>query len=518
MLAGALHARCEGGLCLASEAVLAIDAGTTGVTALLVGRDGAVIARGYSEFLQHFPRPGWVEHDADEIWAATLASVGRALDAAPDTRMAAIGITNQRETFLFWDRASGEPLGRAIVWQCRRSSLICDELRDAGVEPEVRRKTGLRLDPYFSGTKVLWLTREDATIRRAIEGGRALFGTVDSWLVHRLSGGRAHVTDSTNASRTLFYDIGRLDWDDDLLRLFGLDRRAMPSLAPSSAVVAETDAVGPVPAGVPIAGIAGDQQAALFGQACFTAGQLKATYGTGCFILLHTGERRVDSEAGLLTTLAATTRSRPAYALEGSVFVAGAAVQWCRDNMGFIKDLGEAETVARSVPDSAGVVFVPAFVGLGTPHWGPDARGAVYGLTRGTRPAHIVRAALEAMAYQAQDVLEVMTKETGIRPSEVRVDGGAAANDLLMQLQADLAGAGLSRPVSVESTGLGAAFLAGLAVGFWRNESDLAGLRREERRFLPSEGVKVARAGYERWRVAVDALLRTPLPPADGPS
>jgi len=500
---------------MATPAVLAVDAGTTGVTALLVGRDGRPLARGYREFPQHYPRPGWVEHDPEDIWQATLAALAAARAAAPDAEPQALGITNQRETFLYWDRSDGRPLHRAIVWQCRRSAALCQELRSAGLEAEVRRKTGLLLDPYFSGSKTLWLARERPDIARAVKAGEAAFGTIDTWLAYRLSGGAVHATDYTNASRTLLFDIDRLQWDDGLMEVFAADRRAMPEVGPSAAVRGRTAGVAVVPDGVPLAALVGDQQAALFGQACFEPGQVKATYGTGCFILMHTGPRRVDSPSGLLTTVAASGDGRACYALEGSIFVAGAAVQWCRDNMGFIADAAEAEELAASVPDSGGVVFVPAFVGLGTPHWGPNARGAIFGLTRGTTRAHIVRAAVESMAFQAQDVLDIMTREAGLRLSDVRVDGGAAANDLLMQLQADLSGAGLSRPESVESTALGAAYLAGIATGFWKDEGEVAGMRREERRFEPSPLASAALAAYERWRAAVAGLLGTDLPPFD---
>jgi len=496
------------------DAILAIDAGTTGVTVVLVDHQGAVVSRGYREIGQHYPFPGWVEHDAEEIWTATLAAAGDALAGAPDHRPVAVGVTNQRETFLFWDRRSGGPLHRAIVWQCRRSAAICEELRAAGVEDDLRAKTGLRLDPYFSGTKTLWLARNDGRIRQAVESGTAAFGTIDSWVAYRLSGGLVHATDVSNASRTLAYDIHRLDWDDGLLKLFGLRREVMPEVGPSASRRGSTVEAGPLPAGLPIASLVGDQQSALFGQCCFAPGLTKATYGTGCFILMQTGEKPVSSSRGLLTTLAATTRAGSRlYALEGSIFIAGAAVQWCRDNLGLIADSDQGEELARSVPDSAGVVFVPAFVGLGSPYWGPDVRGAIYGLTRGTSPAHIVRAAMESMVYQAQDVLDLMREETGLGIDELRVDGGAAANDLLMQIQADLAGTPISRPRSVESTALGAAFLAGLAVGFWRDEEEVARLRVEEKRFVASPAASRERAGLARWHAAVDGLLRTALPP-----
>ena len=493
------------------EAVLAIDAGTTGVTVVTVGRDGSVLSRGYREFPQHYPHPGWVEHDAGAIWRATLEASEDALDCA-DVRLTAVGITNQRETFLFWDRGTGLPLHNAIVWQCRRSAAICDELRASGLEEEVHRKTGLLLDPYFSGTKTLWVARERPDIARAVKSGSAAFGTIDTWLAYRLSGGRVHVTDVTNASRTLAFDIDRLDWDDALLEAFALSRAVMPDVGPSAAIRGRTVSAGAIPEGLPIASLVGDQQAALFGQACVQPGQVKATYGTGCFILMNTSHR-VDSSTGLLTTLAASGDGRPVYALEGSIFIAGAAIQWCRENLGLIDDFANAESMAMQVSDSGGVVFVPAFVGLGTPYWGPDARGAIYGLTRGTRRAHIVRAALESMAYQAQDVLDIMTRDSGIVVPELRVDGGAAANDFLMQLQCDLAGTPLSRPQSVESTALGAAYLAGIATGFWKDEGEVAALRREERRFEPSSQAEARRKQRGRWTAAIHGLLATALPP-----
>ena len=499
---------------MADDAILAIDAGTTGVTALLVDHDGAVRAQGYRELTQHYPRPGWVEYDAGEIWAATLAATGDALVRVPTCVPIAVGVANQRETMLFWERAGGRPLHRAIVWQCRRSEAICQEMRDAGLEPEIKQKTGLRLDPYFSGTKALWLAREDASLSRRIEKGDVCFGTIDSWLAWQLSGGAAHVTDSTNASRTLCYDIDRLNWDEGLLATFGLNNTVMPEVKPSGAQHGTTVATGAIPGGLPIAALVGDQQAAAFGQACFEAGKTKATYGTGCFILISTGDRRVDSQLGLLTTLAATVgQGKPRYALEGSIFVAGAAVQWCLDNLGIMGGADEAERLAASVPEAAGVVFVPAFVGLGSPHWGPNARGAIYGLTGASQAAHIVRAAVDCIAFQAQDVLDVMREETRLAIGEVRVDGGASANQRLMQLQADLAAASISRAASVESTAVGAAYLAGLTIGFWRDEAEVALLRREASRIEPSKRTETSRAEYGRWRLAVAGLLQTQLPP-----
>lgn len=494
---------------MASETILAIDAGTTGITCVLVDHEGNVRARGYREFKQFFPQPGWVEHDAEGIWRAVLDATSQALAAGEGCVPAAIGITNQRETCLFWDR-SGRPLHRAVVWQCRRSAGICSELRDQGLEPGITRRTGLRLDPYFSGTKAMWLTRNDPTLPSRIAAGDVMFGTIDTWLAYKLSGGTAHVTDLTNASRTLCFDIERMAWDDGLLETFGLNRRVMADVVPSSGVMCRTRDVGVLPDGLPVAGIAGDQQAALYGQACFEAGLTKGTYGTGCFILTHTGATPRYSDAGLLTTVAATADGSAAYALEGSIFVAGAALQWCRDNLKLFETFDQGEALAASVPDAGGVVFVPAFVGLGSPYWAPDARGALYGLTRGTTPAHIARAALDSMAFQAQDALSLMGPL-----SELRVDGGAAANDALMQLQADLLGVAVTRPASVESTALGAAYLAGLATGFWRDEPELASLRRVERRFEPSANAEAARDAYGRWGAAVAGLLRTDLPALD---
>lgn len=465
------------------------------------------MARGYREVESLYPAAGWVEQDALEIWRTVVEASSEAMAAAPDCVPVAIGVANQRETFLFWDRRSGEPLHKAIVWQCRRSSEICEEMRASGIEPEIARKTGLRLDPYFSGSKVLWLRRNDVSLAARIDGGEALFGTIDAWLAWRLSGGAAFVTDTTNASRTLCFDIDAFDWDDGLLATFGLNRGVMPEVGPPASVRGVTRGAGFVADGTPIAALVGDQQAALYGQACFAPGLMKATYGTGSFILLHTGSEPVFSDRGLLTTVAATANGSKAYALEGSVFIAGAAFQWCRDNLGLFATYEEGEALANSVPDSGGVVFVPAFAGLGSPHWAPDVRGAIYGLTGATTPAQIVRAALESMIYQTQDVLEVM----GGAAVELRVDGGSAGNAMLMQLQADLSGLPVSRPASVDSTALGAAFLAGLAVGFWRDESEVASLRVEERRFVPSGGASAARVGYGRWRAAVAGLLGTGL-------
>jgi len=475
------------------KAVLALDQGTTGSTALVVDEGGRVVGRGYREITQHYPEAGWVEHDPEEIWTATLAAARDALAAAriEGSDISAIGITNQRETTVLWDRRTGRPLHRAIVWQDRRTAERCRRL-DAEL---IREKTGLVPDPYFSATKLEWLL---ARCPRE----RAAFGTVDTWLVHRLSGGRAHVTDPTNASRTMLYDIAAHAWDEDLLALFGVRREVLPEVRPSSGAfgVAEATWFGRE---VPITGIAGDQQAALFGQGCVAPGSAKNTYGTGAFLLLNTGQERVRSARGLLTTVACDARGGPAYALEGSVFIAGAAVQWLRDGLALIGSAGETEALARSVPDAGGVTFVPAFVGLGAPYWEPRARGAIVGLTRGTTRAHLVRAALEAMAFSTREVLEAMSADSGLPLSDLRVDGGAAANDWLMQFQADVLGSGVRRPDVVESTALGAAALAGMGAGIWPS-ADAVVAGRHYRTFEPGARPEAA---WREWQRAVRAVL-----------
>jgi glycerol kinase len=477
------------------QLILALDQGTTGSTALVVDPAAQVLGRGYREIPQHYPQPGWVEHDPEDLWSATLAAAKDALAAArvAGGDLAAIGITNQRETTLLWDRKSGAPLARAIVWQDRRTAERCRSL-DAD---RIAATTGLVPDPYFSATKLEWLL---GRLKPAPD--RTAFGTVDSWLVHRLTRGRAHVTDPTNASRTMLYDIGAGRWDDGLLEMFGVPREILPRVTPSSGVVATADADW-LGAEVPIAGIAGDQQAALFGQGCFSAGTAKNTYGTGAFLLLNTGDLPVRSTHGLLTTVACDARGQPAYALEGSIFVAGAAIQWLRDGLGLLDHAAESEALARSVPDTAGAVFVPAFVGLGAPHWESGARGAIFGLTRGTTKAHLVRAALEAMAYSTREVLEAMTGDAGLTLSGLRVDGGAAANDWLMQFQADVLGLSVTRPEVVESTAMGAAGLAGLATGVWKTAADFLAARR----FKTFEPGGRDDRGWDEWKRAVAATV-----------
>ena len=484
--------------------VLALDQGTTGSTALVVDPDGAVRGRGYAELPQRFPRPGWVEHDPEEIWQTTCQALERALGAArvSSAEILAVGITNQRETAILWERASGRPVHNAIVWQCRRTAALCEALKADGAEPEFREKTGLVLDPYFSGTKIRWLLDEVPGARARAERGELAFGTVDSWLLWRLSDGAVHATDPSNASRTLCFNIRTLDWDEGLCRRLGVPMSVLPRVLPSAGVFAET-ATGVLPGGIPVAGIAGDQQAALFGQACVEPGMAKNTYGTGCFALLNTGPRLVASERGLVTTVAWTVDGRTAYALEGSIFVAGAAVQWLRDGLGIIGHAAETQALAESVTDTGGVYLVPAFVGLGAPYWDPYARGTLIGLTRGTTRAHVARAALEAIAYQTRDVLDVMVQEAGLPIRALRVDGGAAANDFLCQFQSDILGEDVLRPSVTETTGLGAAYLAGVGAGLWRTE-DLAGRWKLERRFTPALAPGAREAAYADWRRAVD--------------
>ncbi len=474
-----------------------------------------MLARAYREFTQHFPRPGWVEHDAEEILRVSVEAMREALAGAGE-RPAGIGITNQRETVVLWDRRTLAPVAPAIVWQDRRTSERCRQLRETGVETLLRERTGLVADPYFSATKLEWLLR-DAGLRRRAERGELAAGTVESWLVARLTGGRAHVTDHTNASRTLLYNLATRDWDPDLLGVFGVPRELLPGIVHSAGVVADTD---PEHLGVslPIAGLAGDQQAALFGQGCCRDGLAKNTYGTGAFLLVYTGSRLPVPGQGVLATAACGAAGEPAYALEGSVFIAGAAVQWLRDGLGLIRSAAETEALARSVPDTGGVHFVPAFVGLGTPHWEAEARGTITGLTRGTSRAHLVRAALEAMAYSSAELLAAMTAAGGVDVPVLRVDGGAAANDWLMQFQADVLGVPVERPDMVETTALGAAGLAGLAAGVWGSSAEFLGGRRFQR-FEPRTTAGARRDLVAAWSRAVRAALswaRADAPPVPG--
>lgn len=466
--------------------IMALDQGTTSSRCIIFDHSGAMLASAQKEFAQHYPKPGWVEHDAAEIWETTLevarGAMAKAGLSAAD--IAAIGITNQRETTVVWDKETGAPVCPAIVWQCRRTAPMADALAASGWAEKIRQRTGLVPDAYFSGTKLRWILDKIPGARRGAEEGRLLFGTIDSWLIWNLTGGRAHVTDVTNASRTMLFDIRRLRWDPELLELFGIPEQMLPKVQPSSCIYGETE---PALLGgkIPVAGAAGDQQSALFGQCCFEAGDVKNTYGTGCFLLMHTGSEPVFSKNGLITTIAASGPGRIRYALEGSVFTAGAAVQWLRDELKLIPDAAASEAEARSVADTGGVYVVPAFTGLGAPYWNQYARGTITGITRGFTRAQLVRATLESIAYQTCDICRAMESDAGVELTRLRVDGGAAANDLLMQFQSDLLGAEVLRPACIETTALGAAYLAGLAVGYWKDTADIRQNRQTGRVFLP---------------------------------
>ena len=489
--------------------VMALDAGTSSSRAIVVDREGKIVSVAQREFRQIYPHPGWVEHDPLDIWITQLAVAQEALEKAGATAasLAAIGITNQRETTVVWNRETGKPVCNAIVWQCRRTSDYCDELKAKGLAPFIREKTGLVVDAYFSGTKLRWILENVPGAREDAEAGKLLFGTIDTWLMWNLTGGKVHATDYSNASRTMLFDIGELRWCDEILREFGIPKSMLPEVFPSSGVFGET-----VPAllgaAVPVAGVAGDQQSALFGQTCFEAGDAKNTYGTGCFMLMNTGDRRVPSENGLVTTIAWGLGGKVSYALEGSVFTAGAAIQWLRDELGLLAKASDSEAMARAVPDANGCFVVPAFTGLGAPYWDQYARGAVLGLTRGVNRNHIVRATLESLAYQTADVLEAMKKDAGIALNALRVDGGAAANNFLMQFQSDVIGVPVERPACIETTALGAAYLAGLAVGFWPDLAALKANTGDMSRFNPSIDESAREAALAGWHQAV-ARVRT---------
>lgn len=493
-----------------TSAVLAIDQGTTGSTALVLSRDGRILGRSYAELPQHYPRPGWVEHDPEDIWRGSRQVMEEALQAARLTPgdLRAIGITNQRETTVVWDRITGQPLHHAIVWQSRQTAEICRRMKQDGLEPHIRQKTGLVLDPYFSGTKIRWILDQYPDAAEKAAAGDVLFGTVDTWLLWRLTGGRVHATEPTNASRTLLFDLEIQAFSPELCDLFGVPEAMLPKVRPSAGIFGETVATGDLPAGIPVAGMAGDQQAALFGQGCWRPGEAKNTYGTGCFLLLNTGERRVASEHGLLTTVVCDAHGRAAYGLEGSVFVAGAALQWLRDELQILGTAGESEALAESIEDTGGVYLVPAFAGLGAPYWDSDARGALVGLTRGSGRAHLARAALESIAYQTRDVVDAMNADSGVPLAALRVDGGAAANDFLMQFQADLLNVPVDRPRMLESTAAGSAYLAGLATGVWESPEELAAIHRLDRRFTPSMDAATRSTLYRGWQEAV-ARVRT---------
>ncbi|MGD9933158.1 MAG: glycerol kinase GlpK [Dehalococcoidia bacterium] len=489
--------------------VLAIDQGTTSSRAIVVDGGGRIVGLGQVPFPQHFPHPGWVEHEPEEIWTSTLEAVRRALTPSgiAPREIAGLGITNQRETVVLWERATGAPLGRAIVWQDRRSAAICDELRERGLEPVIQARTGLTIDPYFSGSKLTWLLRQDPELRRRAERGEIAAGTVDSWLLWKLTGGGRFATDYTNASRTLLLDIHKQRWDGELCDALEVPMGMLPEPVPSTSDFGYTDD-GVLGAQIPILAMAGDQQAALYGQACFRAGLAKNTYGTGCFLLVNRGAVASPSGHRLLTSLSAGARKdSPEYALEGSVFVAGALVQWLRDGLGIVERSEDIEELAGEVEDSGGVTIVPAFTGLGAPHWDAQARGAILGLTRGASRGHIARAALEAIAFSSLDLAEAMAEDLGRPLAELRVDGGASANNLLMQLQADLSGIPVVRPTQTETTALGVAYLAGSAAGVWAGEDEIAELWRSDRRFEPGISATERQARLADWRKAVGRVL-----------
>ena len=488
--------------------ILSIDQGTTGSRAVVYDKRGRKVAGAYQEFPQHFPRPGWVEHNPDDLWGSVRSSIRKVLDKVPSGSILAIGITNQRETTVMWDRRTGRPVYNAIVWQCRRTSGRCDELKKRNSNAAFfRKRTGLPIDAYFSATKIEWILKNVPGVMARARKGEVLFGTADSWILWNLTGGRAHATDYTNASRTMCFDIERLKWDKDILKLFGIPEQVLPEVKKSSAFFGRTARIGRLPEGIPILGIAGDQQAALFGQACFEPGTMKNTYGTGCFMLLNTGKKRPVSRHGLIVTLGCGPAGEPVYVLEGAIFIAGAAIQWLRDGLKLLTDVSESEAMAGSVADSAGVYFVPALAGLGAPYWDQNARGAIFGITRGTNAGHVVRAALEAMCYQTKDVAEAMQKDSKFTVKTLKVDGGAAVNNLLCQFQADILGIDVVRPKVVETTSLGAAYLAGLAAGYWKNAGEIKRCWTVDRVFKPRMPKKTAAKLYSGWREAVKRTL-----------
>ncbi|HEX2909590.1 MAG TPA: glycerol kinase GlpK [Chloroflexia bacterium] len=491
--------------------ILAIDQGTTGTTTIIFDRNTHIVGRAYAPIRQIYPRPGWVEHDPVDIWNGVVKSIQEALERGrvSPAQIAAIGITNQRETTVLWERETGNPVHNAIVWQDRRTTEMCERLRKDGLEGEIHAKTGLVLDPYFSGTKIAWLLDNVAGLRERASKGEILFGTIDSWLIWNLTGGKAHRTDMSNASRTLLFDIHKRQWDEDIINYFNIPMSMLPDVHPNSFRFGELTPglLGDDSPPIPITGAAGDQQAALFGQACFTPGSIKATYGTGAFLLINTGEKPVESQNGLLTTIAWSYNNKVEYALEGSTFIAGAAIQWLRDELKLIKQASETEQMAMSVPDNGGVYIVPAFVGLGAPYWDSTARGAVFGLTRGSNRNHLARAALESIAYQVRDVLEALKEDSGLDFEEIKVDGGATANNFLMQFQADMMGKTVVRPEIIETTALGSAYLAGLAVNYWGSQKEITNLWQTDRTFIPNMREELREKQYRLWKKAVSRAL-----------
>lgn len=490
--------------------IIAIDQGTTSSRAVIYDHDTNVVASSQKEFTQYFPKPGWVEHDANEIWLTVMFVVMDAIQKAQidPKEVAGIGITNQRETTVVWDKKTGVPVYHAIVWQSRQTVEICDDLRNQGKEELIREKTGLLIDPYFSGTKIKWILDHVEGAREKAERGELLFGTIDSWLIYKMSKGNVHVTDYSNASRTLLYNIYALCWDQELLSLLGIPEKMLPKVLPSSGIFGVTSPYHFYGLEVPIAGVAGDQQAALFGQGCFQAGMGKNTYGTGCFMLMNTGENPIRSQHGMLTTIAWGIDGKVTYALEGSIFVAGSAIQWLRDGLEMIRTAAESEEIAENVADSNGMYIVPAFVGLGAPYWDDKARGAIFGLTRGVSKAHFVRATLESLAYQTRDIIEAMSQDAGIAVKVLRVDGGAVKNNLLMQFQSDILNVKVERPFINETTAQGAAFLAGLAVGFWKNKEEVIAHNHTEKTFVPGMAKETREKKYDGWKQAVHAACQ----------
>lgn len=491
--------------------ILAIDQGTTGTRAIAYDRNGKRRASAYEEFPQYFPNPGWVEHDPEEIWISVNNVIRKILQDIPAVSIAAIGITNQRETTVVWDKFSGRPVYNAICWQCRRTWKRCEELKKIkGAVGSIREKTGLPIDAYFSATKIEWILKEVPGVLSKAKEGRLMFGTTDSWVLWKLTGGVVHATDYTNASRTMLFNIDSLEWDKELLKKFGIPFGMLPQVRKSAGVFGKTVKIGKLPAGIPISGIAGDQQAALFGQGCFSAGEMKNTFGTGSFILLNTGKRRHNSKYGLITTLGCGARGEPVYVLEGSVFIAGAAIQWLRDGLKILESAVDSEQMAQSLKDNAGVYFVPALTGLGAPYWDSGARGSIFGITRGTGRNHLVRAALEAMCYQTKDVFDAMQKDSGLKIKSLKVDGGAVVNDFLCQFQADILSLQVIRPEVIETTSLGAGFLAGLAIGFWKNTQEIRKQWKKDKVFYPRMKKSVSSAYYQGWIQAVKRSLTNP--------
>ena len=488
--------------------ILAIDQGTTGTRAIVYDRDGNKITSAYQEFTQYFPKPGWVEHDPEEIWMSVKNVIQKVLKEIPVSSIASIGITNQRETTVVWDKFTGRPVYNAICWQCRRTSRRCEELKKTkGAVDFFRKRTGLPIDAYFSATKIEWILNEVPGARLKAKQGKLLFGTTDTWVLWKLTGGAVHATDYTNASRTMLFNIDALKWDKQLLKEFKIPIDILPEVKKSVGIFGRTVEIGKLSSGVPISGIAGDQQAALFGQGCFEPASVKNTYGTGCFMLFNTGKNRYISKCGLITTLGCGKTGEPVYVLEGAVFIAGAAIQWLRDGLKILESAAESESMAKSLKDNGGVYFVPALVGLGAPYWDSGARGSIFGITRGVTRNHFVRAALEAMCYQTKDVLLSMQKDSGLRIKDLKVDGGASSNDFLCQFQADILGINVIRPAVIEITSLGAAYLAGLAIGFWKNTQEIKKHWKKDKVFVPRMKKSAALAFYQNWLRAINRTL-----------